>query len=128
VSETFATTGLLPGLAAELAALDGVRQRHAAPPDPARELIVDNFAGGGGRVCRRRGDPMSGPGVTILSTQDFTMHCAGRHQWTETWPVPCLLRDFLRRMAVAAKCPRCGEPSFLGPAPAPNPDTENASR
>jgi len=39
---------LLPGLAAELAALDGVRQRHAAPPDPARELIVDNFAGGGG--------------------------------------------------------------------------------
>ena len=39
---------LLPGLAAELAALDGVRQHHAAPPDPARELIVDNFAGGGG--------------------------------------------------------------------------------
>jgi hypothetical protein len=39
---------LLPGLAAELAALDSVRQYHAAPPDPARELIVDNFAGGGG--------------------------------------------------------------------------------
>lgn len=41
---------LLPGLAAEIVALDGIRQHHAAPPDPARELIVDNFAGGGGAL------------------------------------------------------------------------------
>lgn len=48
-----------------------------------------------------------------LETQEISLRCAGEHQWTEVWPVPCLADHFLKRMKAASRCPRCNKPSFL---------------